>query len=115
MAHARTNRKDDILMQRRLYIDEAHMALDIFRFAVSFLLYSVILGVALTTAAMRPFLRSYVSFYYGLFKFRSSDNFNPHKTRNIPDQVNNIYDAVCNLPDHIYTIPDHKGVILSLM
>ena len=30
IAHTRTNRKDDIFMQRRLYIDEAHMALDIF-------------------------------------------------------------------------------------
>ena len=36
IAHTRTNRKDDIFMQRRLYIDEAHMALDIFRFAVFF-------------------------------------------------------------------------------
>ena len=36
IAHACTNRKDDIFMQRRLYIDEAHMALDIFRFAVFF-------------------------------------------------------------------------------
>ena len=36
MAHARTNRKDDIFMQRQLYIDQAHMVLDIFRFAVSF-------------------------------------------------------------------------------
>ena len=34
IAHARTNRKDDIFMQIRLYIDEAHTALDIFRFAV---------------------------------------------------------------------------------
>ena len=34
IAHLRTNRKDDISMQRRLYIDEAHTALDIFRFAV---------------------------------------------------------------------------------
>ena len=34
IAHGRTNRKDDIFMQRRLYIDEAHTALDIFRFAV---------------------------------------------------------------------------------
>ena len=49
IAHARTNRKDDIFMQRRLvlkftyiygygarylFIDEAHMALDIFSFAV---------------------------------------------------------------------------------
>ena len=33
IAHARTNRKDDIFMQR-LYIDKAHTALDIFRFAV---------------------------------------------------------------------------------
>ena len=30
IAHTRTNRKDDIYMQRRLYIDEAHLALDIF-------------------------------------------------------------------------------------
>ena len=29
IAHARTNRKDDIFMQRRLYIDEAHTALNI--------------------------------------------------------------------------------------
>ena len=41
IAHARTNRKDDIYMQRRLvqrllYIDEARTALDIFRFAVFF-------------------------------------------------------------------------------
>ena len=36
IAHARTNRKDNIFMQRRLYIDEAHTALDIFRFAVFF-------------------------------------------------------------------------------
>ena len=34
--HARTNRKDDIFIQRRLYIDEAHTALDIFRFVVFF-------------------------------------------------------------------------------
>ena len=32
MAHARTNRKDDIFMQRRPYIEEAHMALDILRY-----------------------------------------------------------------------------------
>ena len=37
IAHAHTNRKNDIFMQRRLYIDEAYMAQDIFRFAVSFL------------------------------------------------------------------------------
>ena len=36
IAHARTNRKYAIFMQRRLDIDEAHMALDIFRFAVFF-------------------------------------------------------------------------------
>ena len=29
IAHVRTDRKDDIFMQRRLYIDKAHMALDI--------------------------------------------------------------------------------------
>ena len=34
IAHARTNKKDNIFMQRRLYINEAHTALDIFRFAV---------------------------------------------------------------------------------
>ena len=36
IAHARTKRKDDIFMQRRLYIDEAHTVLDIFRFAAFF-------------------------------------------------------------------------------
>ena len=30
IAHARTNRKDDILMQRWLYIDDANIALSIF-------------------------------------------------------------------------------------
>ena len=29
IANVRTNRKDDIFMQRRLYIDEAHTALNI--------------------------------------------------------------------------------------
>ena len=38
IAHERTNRKDDVFMQRRLYIDEAHTELDIFRFAVFFLI-----------------------------------------------------------------------------
>ena len=38
IAHAHTNKKDAIFMQRRLYIDEAHMALDIFRFAVFYFL-----------------------------------------------------------------------------
>ena len=37
IAHAHTNRKDDIFMQRRHYIDEAHMVLDIFSFLKSFL------------------------------------------------------------------------------
>ena len=36
IANERTNRKEDIFMQRRLYIDEAHTALDIFRIAVFF-------------------------------------------------------------------------------
>ena len=42
IAHACASRKDDIFMQRRLvgatdlYIDEAHTALDIFRFAAFF-------------------------------------------------------------------------------
>ena len=36
IAHAHTNKKDAIFMQRRLYIDEAHTTLDIFRFAVFF-------------------------------------------------------------------------------
>ena len=31
IAHALTNIKDDIFRQRRLYIDKAHTALDIFR------------------------------------------------------------------------------------
>ena len=30
IVHKHTNRKDDIFMQRRLYIDEPHGALDIF-------------------------------------------------------------------------------------
>ena len=30
IAHARTDRKDNIFMQRQLYIDEAHTLLDIF-------------------------------------------------------------------------------------
>ena len=30
IAHAPTNKKDNIFMQRQPYIDEAHMALDIF-------------------------------------------------------------------------------------
>ena len=47
IAHARTNRKDDIFMQRRLYIDDTHGA--------EHILYSVSLGNALTTAAVRPF------------------------------------------------------------
>ena len=34
--HAHTNSKDDIFMQRRLLIDKAHMALNIFRFAAFF-------------------------------------------------------------------------------
>ena len=37
IVQTRTNRKDDIFMQRRMYIDEAHTALDIFRFAAFFL------------------------------------------------------------------------------
>ena len=36
IAHTRTNKKEDIFKQRQLYIDEAHAALDIFRFAVFF-------------------------------------------------------------------------------
>ena len=31
IAHVRTNRKDEIFRQRRLYIDKSHMVLDIFR------------------------------------------------------------------------------------
>ena len=38
IAHARTNRKDNIFMRKQLYIDEAHMVLDIFHFVV-FLVY----------------------------------------------------------------------------
>ena len=33
IAHVRTDRKEDIFMQRQMYIDEAHTALDIFRIA----------------------------------------------------------------------------------
>ena len=38
ITHAHTNTKDDIFMQRRLYIDKAHTALDILRFAVFLML-----------------------------------------------------------------------------
>ena len=31
ITHMRTNRKDDIFRQRRLYIDKSHTVLDIFR------------------------------------------------------------------------------------
>ena len=41
IAHAPTNRKDGIFIQRQLYIDELHMAPDIFCFAV-FLVIEVI-------------------------------------------------------------------------
>ena len=40
IAHACTKRKDDIFMQRRLYIGKADTALDIFRFAVFY--YTII-------------------------------------------------------------------------
>ena len=36
IVHAHTNRKDDIFMQNRLYIVEAHTALDIFHCTVFF-------------------------------------------------------------------------------
>ena len=52
IAHVRTNRKDDIFMQRRLYIDEAHTVLDIFRFAV-FLLYGKYLPFLLSELRSR--------------------------------------------------------------
>ena len=55
IAHARTNRKDNVFMQRRLYNDKLHTALDIFFFAV-FLLIEVIVvdeleEVTISTAA----------------------------------------------------------------
>ena len=37
IAHAHTNRKDNIFMQRRLYIDEAHMSLPYTAVAVIFM------------------------------------------------------------------------------
>ena len=40
IAHARTIRKDDIFMQRRMYVDKLHTALDIFCFAVFLLIIS---------------------------------------------------------------------------
>ena len=43
IAHGHTNRKYNIFMQRRLYIEETHMAVDILRFAVFFrLIYFLI-------------------------------------------------------------------------
>ena len=44
IAHVRTNRKDDIFMQRQLYIDEAHTAQDTFRFAVIFFADFLVFG-----------------------------------------------------------------------
>ena len=44
IAHVRTNRKDDIFMQRQLYIDEAHTAQDKFRFAVIFFADFLVFG-----------------------------------------------------------------------
>ena len=44
IAHARTNRKDNIFMQRQLYIDEAHTAQDTFRFAVIFFADFLVFG-----------------------------------------------------------------------
>ena len=41
IAYTRTDRKDNIYMQRRLYIDETHTALDIFRFA-AFLFFALV-------------------------------------------------------------------------
>ena len=67
IAHAYTNRKDDIFMQRRLYIDKAHMALDIFHF---FYMYAVSLGDALTTAAVRQIL--YILLIYNVDMWKTS-------------------------------------------
>ena len=44
ISHARSNKKDDIFKQWRLYIDKAHTALDILRFAV-FLEWNSILEI----------------------------------------------------------------------
>ena len=41
------NRKDEIFMQRGLYIDKAHTALDIFNFAVFFLEHIAIIQLDL--------------------------------------------------------------------
>ena len=42
IAHAHTNRKDEIFMQRQQqYIDEAHMMLDIFCFVIFFNVYII--------------------------------------------------------------------------
>ena len=50
------NRKDNTSMQRQRYIEEAHMARTYSALQYLFYLYSVSLGDALTTAAVRPFL-----------------------------------------------------------
>ena len=52
-----------VYLFNNLYFDKTHMGLDIFRFAVSFLLYSVSLRDALATVAVRPFLSVCVDGY----------------------------------------------------
>ena len=51
-----------------MYIDEAHMALDIFQFLVFFCLYSVSLGEVLTSAAVRPLFYPLPKYYYSNLK-----------------------------------------------
>ena len=53
--HMRSQTEKTIFSFKDDYIDEAHTALDIFCFVVFFYLFSVSLGNALTTAAVRPF------------------------------------------------------------
>ena len=67
IVHTSTNRKDDIFMQRWLYIDKAHMALDIFHF---FYMYAFSLGDVLTTAAVRPIL--YILLIYNVDMWKTS-------------------------------------------
>ena len=64
IVHVHTNRKDKIFMQRRLYIDEAHTALDIFRFAVFFCGQLIVWMVGMCKVI---FLSWYTIFTFQLF------------------------------------------------
>ena len=70
IAHERTNRKDDIFLQIRLYIDEAHTALDIFRFAVFFHPISQELNLGLIVSQYGAKLRPHTSLVVMHFRIK---------------------------------------------